>query len=158
METTRRGFLTTAAGAAAGAAAGQAHAAEAAHDHQDVPSDMALRAKSLESLLVEKGLVDPAALDALEGVRRELDLLGRAQHGRERRAGRRLRRARGRGAAGRREAGRQQRGIVLDRAHRTEVTRVGSTSVWSPTVRLGVPPATSTAETVPLVSVPSAPL
>jgi nitrile hydratase len=65
METTRRGFLTTAAGAAAGAAAGQAHAAEAAHDHQDVPSDMALRAKSLESLLVEKGLVDPAALDAL---------------------------------------------------------------------------------------------
>jgi nitrile hydratase len=65
METTRRGFLTTAAGAAAGAAAGQAHAAEVAHDHQDVPSDMALRAKSLESLLVEKGLVDPAALDAL---------------------------------------------------------------------------------------------
>jgi nitrile hydratase len=65
METTRRGFLTTAAGAAAGAAAGQAHAADAAHDHQDVPSDMALRAKSLESLLVEKGLVDPAALDAL---------------------------------------------------------------------------------------------
>ena len=65
METTRRGFLTTAAGAAAGAAAGQAHGAEAAHDHQDVPSDMALRAKSLESLLVEKGLVDPAALDAL---------------------------------------------------------------------------------------------
>jgi nitrile hydratase len=65
MDTTRRGFLTTAAGAAAGAAAGQAHAADAAHDHQDVPSDMALRAKSLESLLVEKGLVDPAALDAL---------------------------------------------------------------------------------------------
>ena len=65
MDTTRRGFLTTAAGAAAGAAAGQAHAAEAAHDHQDVPSDMTLRVKSLESLLVEKGLVDPAALDAL---------------------------------------------------------------------------------------------
>jgi nitrile hydratase subunit alpha len=65
MDTTRRGFLTTAAGAAAGAAAGQAHAAEAGHDHQALPSDMALRVKSLESLLVEKGLVDPAALDAL---------------------------------------------------------------------------------------------
>ena len=35
------------------------------HDHQEVPSDVALRVKSLESLLVEKGLVDPAALDAL---------------------------------------------------------------------------------------------
>jgi nitrile hydratase subunit alpha len=35
------------------------------HDHQAVPSDMALRVKSLESLLVEKGLVDRAALDAL---------------------------------------------------------------------------------------------
>jgi nitrile hydratase subunit alpha len=35
------------------------------HDHQAVPSDLALRVKSLESLLVEKGLVDPAALDAL---------------------------------------------------------------------------------------------
>ena len=40
-----------------------------AHDHdhagQDAPSDMALRVKSLESLLVEKGLVDAAALDAI---------------------------------------------------------------------------------------------
>jgi nitrile hydratase len=35
------------------------------HDHQAVPSDPALRTKVLESLLVEKGLVDPAALDAL---------------------------------------------------------------------------------------------
>src|SRR5271169_3221434 len=35
------------------------------HDHQDVPSDLTLRVKALESLLVEKGLVDPAALDAL---------------------------------------------------------------------------------------------
>lgn len=35
------------------------------HDHSDVPSDIALRVKSLESLLVEKGLVDPAALDVL---------------------------------------------------------------------------------------------
>jgi len=42
---------------------GQAHQHE--HEHQAVPSDPALRVKSLESLLVEKGLVDRAALDAL---------------------------------------------------------------------------------------------
>ena len=35
------------------------------HDHQAVPSDSNLRAKALESLLVEKGLVDRAALDAI---------------------------------------------------------------------------------------------
>jgi nitrile hydratase len=39
------------------------------HDHDDdhsaLPSDVALRVTALESLLVEKGLVDPAALDAL---------------------------------------------------------------------------------------------
>jgi nitrile hydratase len=35
------------------------------HDHQAVPSDPALRVKALESLLVEKKLVDRAALDAL---------------------------------------------------------------------------------------------
>lgn len=40
------------------------------HDHDDpehstVPSDPALRVQALESLLVEKGLVDPAALDAI---------------------------------------------------------------------------------------------
>ena len=35
------------------------------HDHQEAPSDPALRVMALESLLVEKGLVDPAALDAL---------------------------------------------------------------------------------------------
>ena len=34
-------------------------------DHADVPSDPALRVKALESLLVDKGLVDPAALDVL---------------------------------------------------------------------------------------------
>ncbi len=33
------------------------------HQH-DVPSDPALRVKALESLLVEKGLVDPATIDA----------------------------------------------------------------------------------------------
>jgi nitrile hydratase len=35
------------------------------HDHQALPSDFALRVKSLESLLVEKGLVDQKALDVL---------------------------------------------------------------------------------------------
>jgi len=39
-----------------------------AHEHEDlvgqVPSDPALRIKALESLLVEMGLVDPAAIDA----------------------------------------------------------------------------------------------
>ena len=35
------------------------------HEHQALPSDPALRTKALESLLVEKGLVDRAALDAL---------------------------------------------------------------------------------------------
>jgi nitrile hydratase len=36
------------------------------HEHgQHPPSDMALRVKALESLLVEKGLVDPRALDAI---------------------------------------------------------------------------------------------
>jgi nitrile hydratase len=39
-----------------------------AHDHEDlvgqVPSDPALRIKALESVLVEVGLVDPAAIDA----------------------------------------------------------------------------------------------
>jgi nitrile hydratase len=41
------------------------HTHEHEHDHQAVPSDPALRVKALESLLVEKGLVDRAALDAL---------------------------------------------------------------------------------------------
>jgi hypothetical protein len=65
----RREFLK---GAAAGAAAlmpGAAGAQQPAapdhdHDHQAVPSDVALRVKALESLLVEKGMVDPAAIDA----------------------------------------------------------------------------------------------
>ncbi|MHA1537482.1 MAG: nitrile hydratase subunit alpha [Alphaproteobacteria bacterium] len=35
------------------------------HDHTEPPSDIALRVKALESLLVEKGLVDAAALDVL---------------------------------------------------------------------------------------------
>jgi len=35
------------------------------HEDQEPPSDMTLRVKALESLLVEKGLVDPAALDVI---------------------------------------------------------------------------------------------
>ncbi len=35
------------------------------HEHQAVPNDPTLRVKSIESLLVEKGLIDPAALDAV---------------------------------------------------------------------------------------------
>ncbi len=42
-----------------------AHGHDHGTPHQAVPSDLALRVKSLESLLVDKGLVDPAALDAL---------------------------------------------------------------------------------------------
>ena len=67
----RREFLK---GAAAGAAAfvpGVASAQQPQdqdhdhdHAHQAVPSDVALRVKALESLLVEKGMVDPAAIDA----------------------------------------------------------------------------------------------
>jgi nitrile hydratase subunit alpha len=66
----RRRFLK---GAAVGAAAlvsdsPAAHAhppQDHDHDHQVVPSDPTLRVKALESLLVEKGLVDPAALDLI---------------------------------------------------------------------------------------------
>src|SRR5665213_77901 len=45
---------------------------QAEHDHhhhgdegQEPPSDLALRVRALESLLVDRGLVDPAALDAI---------------------------------------------------------------------------------------------
>jgi nitrile hydratase len=41
------------------------HAHPHEHEHQAVPSDPTLRVKALESLLVEKGLVDRAALDTL---------------------------------------------------------------------------------------------
>lgn len=42
-----------------------AHHAHDAHDDHRMPSDPALRVLALESLLVDKGLVDPQALDAL---------------------------------------------------------------------------------------------
>lgn len=35
------------------------------HDHTDPPADIELRVKALESLLTEKGLIDPSALDEL---------------------------------------------------------------------------------------------
>jgi len=41
------------------------HGREHGPDGQEPPSDIALRVRALESLLVEKGLVDPAALDAI---------------------------------------------------------------------------------------------
>jgi len=64
MDATRRAFLS---GVSAGAAQelAQAQNRDHDHDHQVVPSDPALRVKALESLLVEKGLVDRAALDLL---------------------------------------------------------------------------------------------
>ncbi len=58
----RRGFIK---GAAAGAVAASTPVTVHPQDHTDLPSDPALRVKALESLLVEKGLVDPAALDVL---------------------------------------------------------------------------------------------
>jgi nitrile hydratase subunit alpha len=72
MTTTRREVLTTVVTAAGAALTPpltesqertQAEAHD--HDHQTPPSDPALRTKALESVLVAKGLVDRAALDAL---------------------------------------------------------------------------------------------
>ena len=72
MTTTRREVLATALTAAGVAVtpplAGVQPSDEASehdHDHQAVPSDPALRTRALESVLVAKGLVDRAALDAL---------------------------------------------------------------------------------------------
>ncbi len=68
MDETRRGFLmaaVTAAGAAATPGQAQGQGEDRGHAQQAVPSDPTLRVKSLESLLVEKGLVDRKALDAL---------------------------------------------------------------------------------------------
>ena len=41
------------------------HSHDHDHDHTEPPSDLELRVKALESLLIAKGLVDPAALDVL---------------------------------------------------------------------------------------------
>ena len=65
-DTTRRDFLLLTAAAVAPTRVAERAAAQGAdHVHQAVPSDPALRTKALESLLVEKGIVDPEALDAL---------------------------------------------------------------------------------------------
>ena len=72
----RRKFLKNAAATAAAiagpgqvAGAQQSSAADQdqdqEHEHQAVPSDIALRVKSLETVLVEKEMVDPAELDAV---------------------------------------------------------------------------------------------
>src|SRR6059058_3145158 len=65
----RRGFLKGAVSSAAAfvvepPAAGSSDAVQD-HTHQVVPSDLTLRVKAIESLLVDKGLVDRAALDAI---------------------------------------------------------------------------------------------
>jgi nitrile hydratase subunit alpha len=70
MTTTRRDVLNAGLAAASAAVTPSVVYAQADdhahdHDHQDVPSDPALRVKALESLMVAKGLVDRAALDAL---------------------------------------------------------------------------------------------
>ena len=68
MDGTRRGFLKTALTAAGVATTPDgigARAEDQGRGHQTVPSDLTLRVKSLESLLVDKGLVDRKALDAL---------------------------------------------------------------------------------------------
>ena len=56
MSKTRRVFLTTAGAGAAGIhELAQAQGRDHDHEHQAVPSDLTLRVKALESLLVEKG-------------------------------------------------------------------------------------------------------
>jgi nitrile hydratase len=65
MDEARRGFMKVALTAAAAVTqSANAHGQSSGHG-QALPSDTALRVKSLESLLVEKGLVDRKAVDAL---------------------------------------------------------------------------------------------
>ena len=63
----RRGFLKGAAASAAAYIAGPQAPREPEHDHdhQAVPADIALRVKAIESLLIDKGLVERAALDQI---------------------------------------------------------------------------------------------
>jgi nitrile hydratase len=66
----RRGFIKGAAAGAAGLAVPSRiqtsqERLDHDHDHQAIPSDLALRVKALESLLVQKGIVDRAALDTV---------------------------------------------------------------------------------------------
>ena len=70
----RRSFLSRAAAGAAALVAtpsrgsakpAELPASEQNQGHQAAPSDVALRVKALESILVEKGMVDPATIDAV---------------------------------------------------------------------------------------------
>ena len=65
----RRKFMRDAATTAAmGAAAGHAslsHGQDSAEDHSHVPDDIALRVKALETVLVQKEMINPADIDAL---------------------------------------------------------------------------------------------
>src|SRR4026209_1568673 len=65
VDSTRRGFLAAMSAATTSNAGQSSNQPQDRHEHQTVPSDMTLRVKALESLLADKGLVDPAALDAL---------------------------------------------------------------------------------------------
>ena len=71
MNTTRRDVLTATLAAGITVTSDPGHASEHPHnhdhdlDHSVLPSDPALRVKALESLLVDKGLLDRAAVDAL---------------------------------------------------------------------------------------------
>ncbi len=59
------GAAPLAGGASEPDASGHRDEPHSTHEHQDVPTDVALRVMALESLLLEKGLVDKGALDAL---------------------------------------------------------------------------------------------
>jgi nitrile hydratase len=63
----RRDFLKTAAATAAAVASQSAVPIRQSPEHvpQNIPSDIALRVKALESLLIDKGFVDSAALDRI---------------------------------------------------------------------------------------------
>ena len=70
----RRKFLSDAAAGTAGLVAApnvrspeqaDRQAREQDQSHQAAPSDVALRVKALESILVEKGMIDPATIDAV---------------------------------------------------------------------------------------------
>ena len=65
MTTNRRDFLAGSLSAAGAAMTPNVRQEQHDHEHQAVPSDPTLRVKALESLLVEKGIVDRNALDAL---------------------------------------------------------------------------------------------
>ena len=67
-EVGRREFLRTSAAGAAGMAGGAGAAGAQQpeshdHDHQVVPDDIALRVRALESILIDKNMIDPADLD-----------------------------------------------------------------------------------------------